>query len=469
MLEFFNSVNVPKLQTPEWNLQSFVALLSSKYEKIVSSVNHEFGPNGMYILLLFALFITLIIIIYVKVVLDTFRSSPRDNVSQQEKTPAEMFYVRDRVPVETELPPIDERIGDVNENEKPRLTRKMPKQANNKKESLKEKDKELSESLLKKTANETNDLLKDKLKQQSKPKNSKNKKQQDNSFDWQKNNEQKTDNIRDNLSYKQPAESIDELICLIINMLGRDITEEKIAQIIYCRNQGQRSEEDILQIIKSVKDFIGLCNSGKFDLLENRDDLPRNNEALYAWAKGDNAPCLILMEALLNKQVAQADRQTGSLKELAYSQAANYACLLGNIASTDDVELAQNSFELAIELSPKSVNAWSRLGDLYMYTDNREQAIDAYQTVLNIADDNLYAEQIANASRHLAEQYKRQGILNKAEELHIASQKFYQEYGIRNALTNQENIAFEIIADKQFDNLQSSIIKLLNNSRVQTV
>ena len=164
MLEFFNSVNVPKLQTPEWNLQSFVALLSSKYEKIVSSVNHEFGPNGMYILLLFALFITLIIIIYVKVVLDTFRSSPRDNVSQQEKTPAEMFYVRDRVPVETELPPIDERIGDVNENEKPRLTRKMPKQANNKKESLKEKDKELSESLLKKTANETNDLLKDKLR-----------------------------------------------------------------------------------------------------------------------------------------------------------------------------------------------------------------------------------------------------------------------------------------------------------------
>lgn len=47
-------------------------------------------------------------------------------------------------------------------------------------------------------------------------------------------------------------------------MIGRGVDELKIAQTIMFRNQGENSEEDIIQTVEAIKEFVALCVSGKF-------------------------------------------------------------------------------------------------------------------------------------------------------------------------------------------------------------
>lgn len=66
------------------------------------------------------------------------------------------------------------------------------------------------------------------------------------------------------LSYHQSTKDLSELLGLIIDMIGRGVDDLKIAQTLMFRNQGKNSEDDILQIIDSIKDFIALCINQNF-------------------------------------------------------------------------------------------------------------------------------------------------------------------------------------------------------------
>lgn len=439
-----------------------LSLLAAKFDRLHSVIIHEFGPNGVYVMAAFAAFIILILLIYIKSVIDTFR------IAENQSSESGLFYTTseggsgsgdsdyDEYEIDDSRPRLTINVN----NEDFQSTYHDPDYSQKRQAALWEKDQELSRDLVKSSA-VTDDILqlKEKLKNQAR-----------NSFDWSKNDDYTAEKLDEQtaLAYQQPQENINELIGLIINMLSRNVSSEKISQAVYFRNQGERTQEDVLQTVNAVRDFISLCNNGKLDSLPQREELPANDEAVYFWANGDNSLCLKLLENLIKQQIDYAETKENTIQDLAYAQASSYACLFGTIALTENkTELAQNSFELALELAPHSINAWSRCGDVYWQAGLYEKAVFAYQTVAENGDEALYASQIANAQHRLAEYYRNSGQNDTADKLEKDSHKYYAESGIITALSDKENETLNIIAAKQRENLPSSITQLLTNRQKQ--
>lgn len=448
-------------------LNDFLAMLLAKFDKFHSIVIQEFGPNGIYIMATFAVFLVLIALIYIKSVIDTFR------IADGESSAAGLFYTTENANSGGTANTLADEAEEFLEDARPRLTintnNEIPQNSQphtyseKRNAALEEKEQEISRDLVLSSAT-TDDILrlKDHLKYQAKQ-------NQDIRLDWDKN----VDNIQEeldnttSLNYQRPQESMKELIGLIINMLSREVTPQKIAQAVYYRNQGERNTEEILQTISAVRDFVTLCNTGKFNSIPARSELPSNNEALYNWAQGDNSLCLLLLENLIKQQIDTAETKSGLPQDLIYAQAASYSCLFGTIAMENNLELAQNSFELALELAPQSINAWSRCGDVYWQQKDYKNAVYAYQNVADNGDKILYAPQIANARHKLAEYNIDSGNTDTAAKLEKDSQSYYDEIGITKALSDKEDESLNFIAENQQINLESSIIKLLQVRQAQ--
>jgi tetratricopeptide (TPR) repeat protein len=135
---------------------------------------------------------------------------------------------------------------------------------------------------------------------------------------------------------------------------------------------------------------------------------------------------------------------------------------MGDISKLKDIDLAHNSFELATELSPKNVIAWSRLGDIYMLEGALEKAMISYQNVIDIADTYLYAAELAHAKQQLALYYQKQEVFTKANQLQNESKKYYEDTGIYSDLTEKEILAYNAIYDGCSQNLRQYIYNLLN-------
>lgn len=448
-------------------LNDFLAMLLAKFDKFHSIVIQEFGPNGIYIMATFAVFLVLIALIYIKSVIDTFR------IADGESSAAGLFYTAENANSGGTANTLADEAEEFLEDARPRLTintnNEIPQNSQphtyseKRNAALEEKEQEISRDLVLSSAT-TDDILrlKDHLKYQAKQ-------NQDIRLDWDKN----VDNIQEeldnttSLNYQRPQESMKELIGLIINMLSREVTPQKIAQAVYYRNQGEKNTEEILQTISAVRDFVTLCNTGKFNSILARSELPSNNEALYNWAQGDNSLCLLLLENLIKQQIDTAETKSGLPQDLIYAQAASYSCLFGTIAMENNLELAQNSFELALELAPQSINAWSRCGDVYWQQKDYKNAVYAYQNVADNGDKILYAPQIANARHKLAEYNIDSGNTDTAAKLEKDSQSYYDEIGITKALSDKEDENLNFIAENQQINLESSIIKLLQVRQAQ--
>lgn len=448
-------------------LNDFLAMLLAKFDKFHSIVIQEFGPNGIYIMATFAVFLVLIALIYIKSVIDTFR------IADGESSAAGLFYTAENTNSGGTANTLADEAEEFLEDARPRLTintnNEIPQNSQphtyseKRNAALEEKEQEISRDLVLSSAT-TDDILrlKDHLKYQAKQ-------NQDIRLDWDKN----VDNIQEeldnttSLNYQRPQESMKELIGLIINMLSREVTPQKIAQAVYYRNQGEKNTEEILQTISAVRDFVTLCNTGKFNSIPARSELPSNNEALYNWAQGDNSLCLLLLENLIKQQIDTAETKSGLPQDLIYAQAASYSCLFGTIAMENNLELAQNSFELALELAPQSINAWSRCGDVYWQQKDYKNAVYAYQNVADNGDKILYAPQIANARHKLAEYNTDSGNTDTAAKLEKDSQSYYDEIGITKALSDKEDESLNFIAENQQINLESSIIKLLQVRQAQ--
>lgn len=448
-------------------LNDFLAMLLAKFDKFHSIVIQEFGPNGIYIMATFAVFLVLIALIYIKSVIDTFR------IADGESSAAGLFYTAENANSGGTANTLADEAEEFLEDARPRLTintnNEIPQNSQphtyseKRNAALEEKEQEISRDLVLSSAT-TDDILrlKDHLKYQAKQ-------NQDIRLDWDKN----VDNIQEeldnttSLNYQRPQESMKELIGLIINMLSREVTPQKIAQAVYYRNQGEKNTEEILQTISAVRDFVTLCNTGKFNSIPARSELPSNNEALYNWAQGDNSLCLLLLENLIKQQIDTAETKSGLPQDLIYAQAASYSCLFGTIAMENNLELAQNSFELALELAPQSINAWSRCGDVYWQQKDYKNAVYAYQNVADNGDKILYAPQIANARHKLAEYNIDSGNTDTAAKLEKDSQSYYDEIGITKALSDKEDKSLNFIAENQQINLESSIIKLLQVRQAQ--
>lgn len=445
-----------------FEMQNLIARIVAKYEKFHNTVVEEFGVNGIYILALFVLFIALLIVIYAKAVIETFRKS---EVSSQEDEQDGLFYAYIQ-PLLLEAP---KNYSNSSWQEQPAQYIAEPEDDSDEQLSLEE---QLSKSLVEVSAvsDDILNLQKEyaKLKQKMQLHAKQNKKvlstlktnyaQYLNSFVLKQPPKLKLN------PEQQRKKDIHDLVCMILNLLGRSVSSRKTAQAVFFYNQETYSEQDIIQLIQTIRDFIGLCTAGHFDMLPNKDNLPSNKEAIYAWAHGETTPCLTLLQSYLNLLMSQSSTEEGIVKDMTYAQAANCACIMGNIARLTDKDLAHNSFELAIELSPNSTNAWSSLADMYIAEQNKERAMIAYQTVLDLGDDVMYSWQLANAYSNMADFYDNLGVETKAQDLRNRCYNFYKNYGIRVPLTAAERAAFELISNKKDSQLDISLEILLNTT-----
>ena len=256
------------------------------------------------------------------------------------------------------------------------------------------------------------------------------------------------------------------LLGLIIDMAGRGVDDLKIAQTVMFRNQGQNTEDDILQVIEAIEDFIALCVNGRFEQIRAATDnpLPREDEALFHLAKGDPSLALALTEALMDVEIDRgASMSQGDKRDMLFQEVSNYACTFGTLASLSDVHLATGAFELAIELAPQNINAWSRAADMYARAESNNKAIWAYENVLNLADEEIYPRQVANAGKMLSQYYYAQGNSLQAAKLYNSSKQYYDSIGINRRLDKKEVEIIEIIESRQNEDLESTIAKILQN------
>lgn len=417
---------------------TLVSAVMVRFNRLQSVVLQEFGPHGMLVLGLFALFLVLIIIIYIKSLIDTFKAG---SVEQEnfDGEPEGLYYTIDEEPSYS-----------ANDNEST-----APLYDEEEKERI-EQERNLSAELVRlsqeaATSNYSDAVVKQKMKNDAQKKQDRIKKSS------RKSTQTTTSDL--------PTGKVENLVALILTLLSRGVSEAKTIQALYFYYHDTFKEEDVFQLVRSVRDFIGLYNTGRFETLPNRAELPSPKEALLEFGKGNAAKCLVLLQALLNDQMELADREGGNVQDLNYAIAANYACLMGNIARLNDIDLAHNSFELATELSPQSVRAWNRLGDMYMLENSPEKALIAFQNVLDIGDPMIYAPQIADAQQYLATYFSKSGLEEKAEEMRNQSHRFYEIYGMYTPLSSAERNVFQTLLNHSEDNLEASISALLSNTR----
>ena len=264
------------------------------------------------------------------------------------------------------------------------------------------------------------------------------------------------------LSYHQSTKDLSELLGLIIDMIGRGVDDLKIAQTVMFRNQGKNSEDDILQIIDSIKDFIALCINQNFDRLPNASQLPREEDALFHLAQGDPTLALAMLEALMDFNIDRSSMAGIDVKkDEIFKEISAQSCVFG-LAAINDIHLATGAFELAIELNPNNVNAWCRLGDMYAKADSNNKAVWAYQNVLTLADEEIYARQVANANKMMSQHLYAQGNSLQAAKLYNSSKQYYDSLGINRRLDKQEVEIIEIIEAHQKEELQATIQKILS-------
>lgn len=265
------------------------------------------------------------------------------------------------------------------------------------------------------------------------------------------------------LSYHQSTKDLSELLGLIIDMIGRGVDDLKIAQTVMFRNQGKNSEDDILQIIDSIKDFIALCINQNFDRLPNASQLPREEDALFHLAQGDPTLALAMLEALMDFNIDRSSMAGIDVKkDEIFKEISAQSCVFGSLSAINDIHLATGAFELAIELNPNNVNAWCRLGDMYAKADSNNKAVWAYQNVLTLADEEIYARQVANANKMMSQHLYAQGNSLQAAKLYNSSKQYYDSLGINRRLDKQEVEIIEIIEAHQKEELQATIQKILS-------
>ena len=285
-------------------------------------------------------------------------------------------------------------------------------------------------------------------------------------FDWNRKTKYSNNELirsADAFQYRLKPQKLEKLLGLIIDLLERGVDEPKIAQTIMYKNQHLNSEDDIIQTITAIKFFIYMCLNGKFKKIDTEKMLPQENAAIFHIAKGDCSLAMTLLETLIDNNIAKIKNITdGEEKERRWCETSNCATIFGTFAAFENKDLAAAAFELAIELNPRNVTAWGRIGDMYSLLEKFDDAVWAYSNVLNLADEGLYTQQIANANKRLAALYNERGLRQEAEEMLQKSNLFYDKTGINNPLTERETKIVQIIESKEEETMETIVDNLFS-------
>lgn len=444
-----------------------IDVLAGLFNKYLSGAGNVRMASTILLLLAFVMFLFLIIVLYVKSIIAFLKTETASSSKHQAKEDYDDLDNDD-----------DDSIYNERELEK-ELERELERdleQSRLEKESHELQQRQLIDQQreLERQEQRRKESEEEKKKEKQRVQSNSAKKSFQVDLDWQKGKiselEQSAQAIlsEETLSYQQSSRALPELLGLIIDMLGRGVDDLKIAQTIMYRNQGHSSEDEIMQTISAVKDFIALAVNGKFASVRRGKQLPDEATALYHLAEGDTTYSLAMLEALMDSNIERTTTMTsGPKRDEVFIETSNQACTFGTLSAISDVHLATGAFELAIELAPKNVNAWTRAGDMYAKAGSHNQAMKAYQNVLDMADEEINIAQIANANKMLSQYYYEQGNNLKAAKLYNSSKQYYDTLGINRRLDRQELEIIEIIESRQRDELGDTINKILNSREMQ--
>lgn len=286
-------------------------------------------------------------------------------------------------------------------------------------------------------------------------------------LDWQKSNSLNKFNLTTSNFSSSPItlrKDVHDLLGMIVNMLGRHIDELKISQATMFRCKNSLSEETILQLVLSVKEFLILCQQGAFNNVRHLRDLPDEEESIVRLIAGDTSYAMALLEALMDEKINQAvNMKNIAQRNMLFKTSSNYACYFGTLAEMNDMNLASASFELAVEMCPENTLAWSRCADLYKITGQDEKALWAYHNVLKIAHRDIDSSHEANARKVLSESLYDQGESIQASELYLQSKNYYDSIGINRPLDRKELEIIELIDNTSTENIVRSILPRRQN------
>ena len=445
-----------------------IDLLAGTVDKYLSGMSNVRIVSYLLMLLAFIVFLFLVIVIYVKSIiaflkLDNASASKKNRTLKKEKI---------------------ENFADDEDDEAEALQREIEleelrrRQIVDQQRELERQEKRRQDILLRKEQERRQQEEKEKEEKEEKQKAQENDNSKNKNFgidlDWQKGKSETQQNVSidimngEVLHYKQSLKSLPELIGLVIDMIARKVDDLKIAQTVMYRNQGQASEDEIIQTITEVKNFLALAAQGRFNEIRTGNNLPDDASAILHLANGDATYALALMENLMDHKIETAAAMTnGAKKDQIFLETSNMACTFGTLSALFDTRLATGSFELAIELHPQNVNAWNRAADLYNKAGSYNQAMKTYQHVLDIADEEIHAQQVANANKMLSQFYYEQGNNLQAAKLYNASKLYYDSLGINRRLDRQELEIISLIEQKQQQDIQQTIAAILANQDLQ--
>lgn len=287
-------------------------------------------------------------------------------------------------------------------------------------------------------------------------------------LDWK--NSRKNQQLSHSLSSPSSPQTLDlrknlqNLIGMIVNMIGRHVDELKIAQALMYRCKEDLSEESILQTVHSIKEFLSLCSQNAFDRVRKLKDLPSDEDCILRLISGDTSYAMALLEALMDDKITQAVSTKNIVQRKAlFKQASDYACYFGTLAEINDINLASASFELAVEMNPDNPVAWSRCADLYKQLGFEDKANWAYRNVLKLSNKSAYQPQEANARKILSQYFYANGDSVQAGEFYQQSKSFYDAIGINRPLDRKELEIIELIDRTETNKILQSVLDKKKN------
>lgn len=285
-------------------------------------------------------------------------------------------------------------------------------------------------------------------------------------LDWK--NTRKNQQISPSLPSSPQAldlrKNLQNLISMIVNMIGRHVDELKIAQALMYRCKEDLSEESVLQMVHSIKEFLTLCEQGAFDRIRRLKNLPSDEDCILRLIAGDTSYAMALLEALMDDKITQAVSSKNIVqRNTLFKQASDYACYFGTLAEINDINLASASFELAVEMNPDNPVAWSRCADLYRQLGFEDKAHWAYRNVLKISKQPSNQSQEANARKFLSQYFYANGDSSQAGEFFQQSKSFYDAIGINRPLDRKELEIIELIDKTDTNKIVRSVLRKRSN------
>lgn len=257
-------------------------------------------------------------------------------------------------------------------------------------------------------------------------------------------------------SFNEKRKENSVLLTMILDLMSRQVDLLKIARILRFQFKEKFSEDDVLELVAAIKDFLEFLD------VTDKKTKAEKEKILKNLINGDLSAALNLLQTEAKANMEKAKQETTDyLSSMRLDQAAHFACLYAVLSRFEERSDSLKALSWALKISPTNVVAWNLLGNLYLKKLNENKAFEAYENVLRFEADTPL--QSANAHKILSLKSYADGDANKALKHYQKAQNFYHAVRVNENLTQDDVSVLEIMSETQ--NTQKILEKLLNRQR----